>query len=115
MMDEPRPISIWLPREKDGEQVFERPDPGPLGDHYATRKVIPAKQARQRICFFGESAAAGYLYAPHLTPARVLEDHLRHLAGPGAFEVVDLARTNEPLQPLVATVEAAMQLAPDLL
>jgi hypothetical protein len=116
MMGEPRPISIWLPREVDGERVFERPDPGPLGDHYAIRKTIPAKkQARRRICFFGESAAAGYLYAPHLTPAQMLEGQLTHLAGPGAFEVVDLARTNETLGPLVATVEAAMQLAPDLL
>ncbi|MEA2695711.1 MAG: hypothetical protein QOJ16_5098 [Acidobacteriota bacterium] len=116
MMEEPRPISIWLPREVDGERVFERPDPGPLGDHYAIRKTIPVKkQARRRICFFGESAAAGYLYAPHLTPAQVLEDQLTHLAGPGEFEMIDLARTNETLGPLVATVEAAMQLAPDLL
>ncbi len=116
MTDEPRPISIWLPRETEGELIFERPDPGPLGDHYATRKAIPAKKrARCRICFFGESAAAGYLYAPHLTPAQVLEEQLNHVGGPGAFEVVDLARTNETLGPLVATAQAAMQLAPDLL
>jgi hypothetical protein len=115
-MDEPRPISIWMPEEQDGELLFERPDLGPLGDHYASRKTIPArKQARRRICFFGESAAAGYLYAPHLTPAQVLQEQLNHAGGPGAFEVVDLARTNETLAPLVATVEAAMQLAPDLL
>ncbi len=115
-MDAPRPISIWTPQEREGELVFERPDPGPLGDHYASRKTIPAKkEARRRICFFGESAAAGYLYAPHLTPAQVLLEQLNHVGGAGAFEVVDLARTNETLGPLVATVEAAMQLAPDLL
>jgi hypothetical protein len=113
---EPRPISIWSLTEREGERVFERPDPGPLGDHYATRKTIPAKKtAKRRICFFGESAAAGYLYAPHLTPAQVLEEQLNHVEGAGAFEVVDLARTNETLRPLVATVQAAMQLAPDLL
>jgi hypothetical protein len=115
-MDAPRPISIWTPQEREGERFFERPDPGPLGDHYASRKTIPAKKgARRRICFFGESAAAGYLYAPHLTPARVLEEQLNYIEGAGAFEVIDLARTNETLAPLVATVEAAMQLAPDLL
>jgi hypothetical protein len=112
----PRPISLWQPREVGGELVFERPDPSPLGDHCAARKVIPARKgARVRICFFGESAAAGYLYAPHLTPALVLEAQLAHLAGPGAFEVVDLARTNETLRPLVATARAARQLSPDLL
>ena len=31
-----------------------------------------------RICFFGESAAAGYLFAPHVTPAGVLQQYLQH-------------------------------------
>ena len=110
------PISIWQPREVAGEWVFERPEPGPLGDHYAARRTIPAKKgAARRICFFGESAAAGYLYASHLTPAQVLEQQLGSIVGPGEFEVVDLARTNETLGPLVETVHASTQLAPDLL
>ncbi|HTQ80271.1 MAG TPA: hypothetical protein VMM92_09760 [Thermoanaerobaculia bacterium] len=112
----PRPISIWQPREIDGELVFERPEPGPLGDHYADRRRLPARKgAERRICFFGESAAAGYLYAPHWTPAKLLEMQLRHSAGPEAFEVIDLARTNETLGSLVDTVVAATQLSPDLL
>ncbi|HYN20325.1 MAG TPA: hypothetical protein VE078_05155, partial [Thermoanaerobaculia bacterium] len=70
----PEPISIWQP---DGD-VWVRPDPLPLGDHYATRKVLRKKQAELplRVVFFGESVAAGYLYAPHLTPAQVLEEQL---------------------------------------
>ena len=113
----PRPISIWRPEERDGETVFVRPPVGPLGDHHATTPVLTPRRGPlpRRICWLGESAAAGYLYAPHATPARVLEDQLRQVAGAGRYEVLDLARTNETLGPLVATVEAALQLDPDLL
>jgi hypothetical protein len=115
----PRPISIWEPRERDGEWVFERPEPLPLGDHYAVRRAIPAAKAAggRRVALLGESAAAGYLLAPHLTPARAIEEHLSAAGGaaPGitSWQVIDLARTNESLAGLAATAEAALQLAPD--
>ncbi len=110
------PISIWHPVLRDGEPVWERPAPSPLGDHHATARVLRPKRAAlpRRICLLGESAAAGYLYAPHVTPAGVLEEQLRALAGPGRYELIDLARTNETLGPLVETAEAALQLEPDL-
>jgi hypothetical protein len=113
----PEPISIWQPREVDGERVFVRPDPLPLGDHYATTKVLAPKKSELplRVCFFGESVAAGYLYAPRLTPARVLEAQLRAVGGEGNFEVVDLARTNERLPTLVETVRSSLQINPDVL
>ncbi len=114
--DRPRAISIWQPRQRGSELVFERPAPHPLGDHHARRRTLTA--ARQtgttRICYFGESAAAGYLYAPHLTPAEVLERRLCAAAGKGAYEVVDLARTNETLASMVDTLERSLQLSPDL-
>lgn len=110
----PEPISIWIPQE-DGTWV--RPDPLPLGDHYATRKVLAKKTSELplRVAFFGESAAAGYLYAPHLTPAQVLEGQLRAAIGRDDFEVIDLARTNETLPTLAATVRASLQIQPDML
>ncbi|MES1245983.1 MAG: hypothetical protein ABUT39_30530 [Acidobacteriota bacterium] len=113
-MSRPEPISIWVPRE-DGTWV--RPEPSPLGDHYATHRVLAKKTAELplRVAFFGESAAAGYLYAPHLTPARVLEEQLRTAIGRDDFEVVDLARTNETLPTLAATVRASVQIQPDVL
>jgi len=116
--DGPRPISIWTPREEAGETVWTRPPRLPLGDHYADVPELREKKVgRRRICFFGESAAAGYLYAPHRTPAQVLAAQLRQVAGDEAtaIEVIDLARTNETLAPLVETVRAARQLSPDLL
>ncbi len=104
-----RPISIWQPETRDGEVVFVRPEPGPFSDHYSARRLIPARCRRpRRLCLLGESTAAGYLLAPHLTPAGVLERRL----GDG-WEVVDLARTNERLESLADTAEAALQLAPD--
>ncbi len=113
----PRPISIWQPRRRDGDLVFERPDPHPLGDHFARRRTLTAVRApgTARICYFGESAAAGYLYAPHFTPAEALERQLCAAAGDGSWEVVDLARTNETLGSLVAALERSLQLDPDLL
>lgn len=109
----PEPISIWEP---EGD-VWVRPDPLPLGDHYATRKVLKKKEAELplRVAFFGESVAAGYLYAPHVTPALVLEEQLRAAGGEGNFEVIDLARTNETLPSLAATVRASLQIQPDML
>jgi len=111
------PISIWQPAEIDGEPAFVRPDPLPLGDHYAAVKVLRPKRSELplRVGFFGESVAAGYLYAPHLTPARVLEAQLRAAGGDDNFEVVDLARTNETLASLAETVRTSLQINPDVL
>jgi hypothetical protein len=117
----PRPISIWEPKDNKDEEtrgtVWVRPEPGPFGDHYAARQELRRKKAELplRVAFFGESVAAGYLYAPHLTPAGVLEDQLRAAGGAGNFEVIDLARTNETLAGLLATVRAAFQINPDVL
>ncbi len=113
----PRPITIWQPVRRDGEILFERPEPHPLGDHFARCRTLAAARTpgRARICYFGESAAAGYLYAPHMTPAEVLERQLCTAAGESTYEVIDLARTNETLGSMVTALEASLQLAPDLL
>lgn len=116
----PEPISIWQPTEPTetgGELVWVRPDPLPLGDHYAAGKVLRRKRSELplRVAFFGESVAAGYLYAPHVTPAQVLEAQLGAVAGAGQFEVVDLARTNETLAGLATTVRQSLQIQPDML
>ena len=110
----PKSISLWQPRSIDGRWVFERPEPLPLGDHHAARRRIDleANPDTTRICLFGESVAAGYLYAPRLTPAMVLAAQLAHFAPKRRWEVVDLARTNERIDPLVETAERSLQLRP---
>jgi hypothetical protein len=113
----PEPISIWQPREIDGELAFVRPDPLPLGDHFAAMKVLRPKKAELplRVVLFGESVAAGYLYAPHLTPAQILEVQLQDAGGQANFEVIDLARTNETLASLTETVRTSLQINPDVI
>ncbi len=116
-MFEPRPISIWAPvRDADGDLAFVRPEPSPLGDHYADAPTLRPKRSELplRVLLFGESVAAGYLYAPAVTPAKLLARHLE-AAAPGLTEVIDLARTNETLAGLADTVEASLQIQPDLL
>ncbi|MCB0235915.1 MAG: hypothetical protein KDG58_17150, partial [Anaerolineae bacterium] len=104
-MTTPEPISIWQPGVVDGRAVFQRPGLHPFGDHYADRLQLNPKRPGDpaRICFFGESAAAGYLLAPHVTPAKALQAHLRHLLPEDTPDVIDLARTNERLASLVET------------
>ncbi len=117
MEGQPRPISIWQPRQENGKLCWERPAPLPLGDHYAPRLRLHSRAGPnpRRLCLLGESVAAGYLYAPHLTPALALAHLLNRVLGAGACEVIDLARTNETLAGLADTAEAALQLAPDAL
>lgn len=113
----PQAISIWRRAETDGEIIFERPEPTPWGDHYASTRVIRASKsaAGKRICLFGESVAAGYLYAPHLTPAKILSHQLREADSEQSYEVMDLARTNETIDGLANTIERALHLEPDLI
>jgi hypothetical protein len=111
------PISIWQPQTRDGDTVWVRPPPAAFGDHYASRPELTRKRAELplRVVLFGESVAAGYLYAPRLTPAGVLEAQLQAFGGSKNFEVIDLARTNETLAGLRATVRASLQINPDVL
>lgn len=83
--------------------------------------VLRPKRSRhpRRVCLVGESVATGYFYAPHLTPAKTLENQLRHVGGAGSYEVVDLARVDMmPLagpHSLVRVARSALQLRPDVL
>ena len=102
------------PQEVDGETVWSAPIRCRSATTIAATKVLRPQEAELplRVAFFGESVAAGYLYAPHLTPARVLEAQLRALGGAANFEVIDLARTNETLPSLAETVRASLQIQP---
>lgn len=103
----PRPIGEWMAVERDGETVFAHPD---------GRILQPAAAGpRRRLCLIGESAAAGFFYAPRLTPALLLERQLARHAGPDAYEVVDLAYPGQTLDGLLQVTAAALQLHPDAL
>jgi hypothetical protein len=117
----PSPIGVWLPEVVNGEQVFVRPEAARWGDDWSPRKSLVPKTAPLplRVCLIGESTAAGFFYAPHLTPAMVLEDQLREVKGTGAYEVIDLTKVDMTAaggkHDLVRITVAALQLNPDVL
>jgi hypothetical protein len=117
----PSPIGVWLPQVVNGERVFVRPEAAMWGDDWSPRKCLVPKTTPLplRVCLIGESTAAGFFYAPHLTPAMVLEDQLREVKGAGAYEVVDLTKVDMTAaggkHDLVRVTVAALQLNPDVL
>jgi hypothetical protein len=75
----------------------------------AKRSLLPL-----RIAFLGESAAAGWLYAPEITPAKMLAAELERASGARVFEVIDLSAIDVAPDELLAIAEAALDLVPDL-
>lgn len=117
VVEGPIPIGVWAPQEIDGELRFVRPDPVLMDDPWDPRKTLAPKTAflPLRVCLLGESTAAGWFYAPHLTPARVLEEQLHALKGPGVYEVLNLTCVDQSARELVGLAQAALQLKPDVL
>jgi hypothetical protein len=115
------PIGIWLPDVVNGEPAFVRPEAPIWGDDWSPREcLVPkTKDFPLRVCLIGESTAAGFFYAPHLTPAIVLEDQLRQVTGAQRYEVIDLTKVDMSAtgekHDLVRITVAALQLNPDVL
>ena len=114
---EPVPIGIWKPTTHDGTIVFERDPNAHRSEWWAPHRTLVPKDAAsvRRIAFLGESTAAGWFYAPELTPAKVLAAELSARAGDGEYEVVDLAAVNLQAGALLELAAASLQLRPDLL
>ena len=109
-------ISIWLPEEMEGEIIYTRPRQGVFGDHYSHRPSFSKQKEAGaiRICYFGESAALGYLYAPHFSPAEYLEQVLNKSFKTKKFEVIDLSQTNETLDSMAEKMHSSIELSPDM-
>jgi hypothetical protein len=80
---------------------------------WADIECLPAKGARVRIAFLGESVARGYLFDPAYTPAHVIQSALDQ-AYPGRYEVLDLARIDITAHELLPLIEAVQLLQPDI-
>jgi hypothetical protein len=113
----PSPIGIWKPSSEGEGVAFLREESALTNDWWArTERLSPkASLLPLRVVLIGESTAAGWFYAPEITPARVLEAQLRAARGPRSFEVIDLTMVN--LQPgaLLELVGASLQLTPDVI
>jgi hypothetical protein len=78
--------------------------------YWADLPTIPAKSAKRRIVYLGESVARGYLYDPALTPAQFLA---ASLDGADGVEVIDAARTDLRPKDLLDLLRRVPVLQPD--
>jgi len=118
--DTPAPIGIWTPTTPDTEDcdvAFERDAAATTRDWWPPHERLATKRSLLplRVILLGESTAAGWFYAPTLTPATVLAEHLDASRGRGIYEVLDLTMVNQQAGDLVELAGAALQLAPDVL
>jgi hypothetical protein len=115
--DSAAPIGIWKPQIHDDEVVFVRDPDAATSDWWPPHERLVAKRSLLplRVVLLGESTAAGWFYAPALTPAAVLAAQLDATRGPGVYEVLDLTQVNQQAGDLVDLTGAALQLTPDVL
>ncbi len=113
----PAPIGIWKPQQQGDETVFVRDESALTRDWWAPNALLRPKRTLLplRVCVLGESTAAGWFYAPALTPTKVLQEQLRSIRGDGIFETIDLTMVNMQPSALVDLAGAALQLTPDVL
>jgi hypothetical protein len=115
--DESAPIGIWMPDTRDGRLVFVRDDTALTREWWPPHSRLEPKRSLLplRIVLLGESTAAGWFYAPGLTPATVLAERLAAARGKGIYEVLDLTMVNLQAPPLTELAGAALQLDPDVM
>ncbi len=115
--EEPAPIGIWMPETRDGRLVFVRDDTALTREWWPPHQCLEPKRSLLplRIVLLGESTAAGWFYAPVLTPAVVLAERLAAARGLGIYEVLDLTMVNLQAPSLTELAGAALQLDPDVM
>ncbi|MCG8416663.1 MAG: hypothetical protein MJE77_01815 [Proteobacteria bacterium] len=107
-------IGIWKPVQRDGQTRYQRDTDELTGLLWASAREIPPTGTRQRVVLVGESVARGYFFDPHYNPATVLEQIVDAHMDRGV-EVIDLARTDQSLEPLRELIRRAMALKPHAL
>ena len=112
----PAAIGIWKPAEDDSGRRWIRDDTALHADWWALEPALARKpkDSPTRICVLGESVAAGWLHAPHITPSAILRRQLDAVR-PGAYEVIDLSAVNLQPSELRNLAAASLQLDPDIL
>ena len=110
----PQRIGPWEREHSDGEASFRRSPEAGFFEPWSNAPAIPAKSARKRVVFLGESVARGFFYEPQFTPAGVLEEMLNRHGLPGQAEVVDLAMHDMRGDFLLSLLKGAACLKPDL-
>jgi len=111
-----RDIGVWDIVDTADGRALRRQNRAP-GDlrMWADVSEVRGKGKARRIVLVGESSARGFLLDPVLTPAGVLASHLEQLAGPGAYQCVDLAHTGASLEDVTELLTKVPQIDPDVL
>ncbi len=111
-----KPIGTWHPIEKNNEILFIRKNQSDSIFWESSRTQIKRikEPNTNRICFIGESAAAGMFFSPYYTPSIALSNHLNQQTDI-TWEVIDLTRSCMNAGGLLATCEASLQLSPDFI
>jgi len=109
-------IGIWKPdTDKDGRTSHIRTVSGYDASHWADIERIPPKSSKLRAVYLGESVARGFFFDPLYNPAMELENLLnKGSEGTGEkFEIVDLARSEMILDPMLDLARASLAMEPD--
>ena len=108
-------VGTWEATDDPNGRSFVRVETGDPPHLWANVQRIPAKGARRRIVFVGESVARGLLYDPQFNPAMALQQMMDAACGPSEIEVIDLARTDLSHERLQNLLAPALHLEPDAL
>jgi hypothetical protein len=109
----PSRVGIWERQGSNGKSSFVRVDAIEASHLWADVAEIPPKGVKQRVVLIGESVARGFFYDPHVNPASLLQAMLIAAAGADDVEVIDLARIDLQLKPLLDLAVSAAALEPD--
>ena len=108
-------VGIWRRASDTRTAAFvRRKDAARDWNNWASKEAIEPKRTKWRIVLVGESVARGFLYDPGFTPAAALEGMLVSRFGATEIDVVDLARTNQTIEPLRTLLAQCLSLRPDV-
>lgn len=111
-----RPIGTWHPVCQDGEIVFIRKEQSDSVFWESTCSQFSLKKEpnKKRVCFIGESVAAGMFFTPYISPSKVLANYLE-CHSEDEWDVIDLTRNCMNAGSLIETCQASLQLEPDFI
>jgi hypothetical protein len=106
-----RKVGVWS-ADAAADAAWRRDGPPDEAKLWADCAEIAPARGRKRVVLLGESVARGFFYDPVYTPASALQGMLTADGG-DAVQIVDLARTDLRLAPLLTLARASVQLRPD--
>jgi hypothetical protein len=106
-------VGIWEQEHVGDAPAFVRRTDLQAAEFWsAAERIPPRSPCRRRVVLLGESVARGFYYDPHFNPAMCLQRMLGMGLGED-IEVIDLARIDVDIVPLLTLCKSALLLQPD--